>query len=192
MGDRVVFIDRDGTINVNFGYIDNPDDFEMYPGVKEGIKLLKDKGFKIIVITNQSGIARGYFSEETLENIHQKMKNELSKKGASIDAIYYCPHHPKDKCNCRKPNTGLFQQAVKELNIDVKRSFIIGDRMLDIEAGYKIGCKTVLVPENKEKVEQEMKESSIKPDYVCDDFYSGVGWILENEKKEMAIVGQDI
>lgn len=181
MGNKAMFIDRDGTINVNVEYLDNPDDFKMYPGVAEGIKLLKDNGFKIIVVTNQSGIARGYFSEETLEKIHERMKNEFSKKGTSIDAIYYCPHHPDDGCNCRKPNSGLFEKAVKDLKIDVKRSFIIGDRMLDVEAGYKIGCKTVLVPENKEKVEKEIKESKIKPDYVCNDFYSGVKWILNIE-----------
>jgi len=190
MRNKAVFVDRDGTINANLGYIDDPNDLKIYPSVAKGIKILKENGFKIIVITNQSGITRGYFSEEILEKVHQKMKNELSKKGASIDAIYYCPHHPNDGCNCRKPNTGLFQQAIRELNIDVKRSFIIGDRMLDVEAGYKIGCKTVLVPENKEKVEKEMEESNIEPDYICDDFYSGAKWILtvsQNNRKSYRI-----
>lgn len=180
MGNRAVFIDRDGTINVNFGYINNPDDFKMYPGVKDGIKLLKDNGFKIIIITNQSGIARGYFSEETLEKIHEKMKSELSKEGAMIDAIYFCPHHPDEKCNCRKPKPGMLEKAIKDFNIDIEKSFIIGDRMLDVEAGHKIGCKTVLVPERKDLVWQERKESIIEPDYVCDDFISGIKWILKN------------
>jgi len=180
MGNRAVFIDRDGTINVNFGYINNPDDFKMYPGVKEGIKLLKDNGFKIIIVTNQSGIARGYFSEDALEKIHEKMKSELSKNGTEIDAIYFCPHHPDDGCRCRKPGTGLFEQAIIDLDINAEKSFVIGDRMLDVEAGYKIDCKTVLVPEDKEKVSEEMKDSNVKPDYVCDDFSSGVRWILEN------------
>ena len=180
MKNKAVFIDRDGTINVNVEYLDDPEDFKMYPNVAKGIKLLNRSGFKVIVVTNQSGIARGFFSEKTLGRIHQRVRDDLSKKGAFVDAIYYCPHHPNDGCNCRKPNTGLFQQAIRELNIDVKRSFIIGDRMLDIEAGYKIGCKTVLVPENKEKIEKEMKESNIEPDYICDNFYSGVKYILEN------------
>jgi len=180
MGNRAVFIDRDGTINVNFGYIDNPGDFKIYPMVKEGIKLLKDKGFKIVVITNQSGIARGYFSEETLEKIHEKMKKEISEENNIIDAIYYCPHHPDENCNCRKPNSGLIEKAIIDLNIDLEKSFIIGDRMLDVEAGHRKNCKTVLVPENKEKVNIEMEESDIEPDYVCDDFYSGVEWIIEN------------
>lgn len=179
MGNRAVFIDRDGTINVNYGYIDSPDDFKIYPGVMNGIKLLKENGYKIIVVTNQSGIGRGYFGKEKLDKIHRKMDNELLKNGTAVDAIYYCPHHPDDNCNCRKPKTGLFEKAVKDLDINITESFIIGDRMLDMEAGYKIGCKTVLVPENKEKISIEMKESKVKPDYVCDDFFSGVKWILK-------------
>lgn len=180
MGNKAIFIDRDGTINVNFGYISNPSDFKAYPSVSKGIKLLRDNDFRIIVITNQSGIARGYFSEETLDKIHQRMENILAEQGAATDAIYYCPHHPNDKCNCRKPNTGLFEKAIEDFDIDVKNSFIIGDRMLDIEAGYKIGCKTVLIPEDKEKIKKEMSKSDIDPDFICDDFLSGVKWILNN------------
>ena len=134
------------------------------------------------VITNQSGIARGYFSKGVLENIHEKMKKELSKEDAGVDAIYYCPHHPDEHCNCRKPNPGLLEKAIKDFDIDIENSFIIGDRMLDVEAGYKIGCKTVLVPEDKEKIKKEMEESDVEPDVICDDFYSGVEWILENMK----------
>ena len=181
MENKAVFIDRDGTINVNVGYIDHPDDFQMYPGVIEGIKLLKKNGYKIIIVTNQSGIGRGYFVKKNLDDIHHKMNHELSENGTTVDAIYYCPHHPDDQCNCRKPKTGLLEQAVKDLNIDIKESFIIGDRMLDMEAGDKIGCNTVLVPENKEKVSLEMKKSLVKPDCICDDFLSGVQWILNHE-----------
>jgi len=179
MRNKAVFIDRDGTINVNVEYLDNPDGFQMYIGVAEGIKLLKDNGFKIIVITNQSGIARGYFSEKTLEKIHERMKKELLKKGATLDAIYYCPHHPDDNCDCRKPNTGLFKKAVKDFDIDTSRSFIIGDMTIDVEAGHRMGLKTILVPERKDVVKKEMKESKIKPDFVCDDFYTGARWIID-------------
>ena len=180
MINKAVFIDRDGTININVEYLDNPDDLQVYPGVADGIKLLRDNGFKIIVVTNQSGIARGHFSEQTLEKIHERMKNEFAKKGANIDGIYYCPHHPDDGCSCRKPNTGLLERAIKDFDIDVNDSFIIGDRMLDVEAGHKMGLKTVLVPEKKGLVEEEMKESKIKSDYVCDDFYTGVRLILDD------------
>jgi len=180
MGNRAVFIDRDGTINVNVEYLDTPDNFRMYPTVGEGIKQLRDKGFKIIVVTNQSGIARGYFSHETLEKIHRRMKDEFNKHGVTIDAIYYCPHHPDENCSCRKPKIGMLEKAIKDFDIDARHSFFIGDRMLDVETGYKVGCKTVLVPERKDLVGQERKESIIEPDYVCDDFISGVKWILKN------------
>ena len=180
MAVKAVFIDRDGTINVNVEYLDNPDRLKLYPGVAEGIKLLRDNGFRIIVITNQSGVARGFFTIDTLEKIHEKMKKELSKKGALLDAIYYCPHHPDEKCNCRKPNTELFEKAIKDFDIDLKNSFIIGDRMLDVEAGNKLGLKTILVPEKKEIVDKELRESKIKPDFICKNFYSGVKWIMKN------------
>lgn len=178
MGYKTVFIDRDGTINVNVEYLDTPDNFQMYPGVAEGIKKLQDAGFKILVVTNQSGIARGFFTEETLNKIHERMKNELSEKNASIDGLYYCPHHPDDNCDCRKPKTAMFEKAIKDHDVDVSQSFIIGDRMMDVEAGKKIGCKTILVPERKKMVEIERKNSSVKPDYICDDFSSAVSWIL--------------
>jgi len=180
MANKTVFIDRDGTINANTGYIKTPDDFKIYKGVAEGIKILNNMGYKVIIITNQSGIARGFFNEEMLEKIHEKMKKELSEKGATVDAIYFCPHHPDEKCNCRKPEPGMLQKAMKDFDVDVQKSFIIGDRMLDVEAGNKIGVKTVLVPENKKKVDIEMQESNITPDIVCDDFYSGVEWIVKN------------
>ncbi|RLF36497.1 MAG: D-glycero-beta-D-manno-heptose-1,7-bisphosphate 7-phosphatase [Thermoplasmata archaeon] len=186
MGNKAVFIDRDGTINVNVEYLDNPDDFQMYPGVAEGIKVLRDNGFKVIVVTNQSGIARGYFTEKILEGIHQKMRKELMKKGADVDGIYYCPHHPNDNCDCRKPNTGLIEKAVEDLDIDLQRSYMIGDRMLDVEAGYRMGLKTVLIPENWEKVRDEMKMSPVKPDYICDSFYKGVKWIIYIDKKKVS------
>jgi len=179
MGNRAVFIDRDGTINVNSGYISNPDQFKMYPNVAKGIKLLYNEGFKIIIITNQSGIARGYFSKEKLEEIHDKMKKGLSEENVEIDAIYYCPHHPDENCKCRKPKPGLLEQAIKDFDIDVNNSFFIGDRMLDVEAGKKVGCRTVLIPEDKELVQKEMEKSNVKPDHVCNDFYTGAKWISE-------------
>ena len=182
MGNKAVFIDRDGTINKNVEYLDNPNEFQMYPGVAEGIKTLKDSGFKIIVITNQSGIARGFFTEDTLIQIHDRMKQELSEKGATIDAIYYCPHHPNDNCSCRKPKTYLFEKAIKDFDIDTSQSFVIGDRMLDVEAGNKIGCKTILIPERKEQVKKEMEESEIEPDFIGNNFESGVEWILKDNK----------
>ena len=142
---RTVFLDRDGTIARDVHYCHRPEDFEILPTVPEAIKLLNENGFKVVVITNQSGIARGYFTEGTLAQIHQKMQDELAKYGARVDAIYYCPHHPDDGCQCRKPKTALFLKAAEEHNIDLKNSYMVGDQQMDIDAGKALGCKTALV-----------------------------------------------
>lgn len=180
MRKKAVFIDRDGTININVEYLDNPDNFKMYPGVAEGIKLLNKNGFLVIVVTNQSGIARGFFTEDVLKKIHKKMIDDFSKKGAKIDAIYYCPHHPDDNCDCRKPKIGLFKKAFEKFDIDASKSFMIGDRVLDVEAGFNMGLKTVIVPEKKKAVSKEMKKSDVTPDFYCNEFIEGVKWILDN------------
>jgi histidinol-phosphate phosphatase family protein len=179
MANKTVFVDRDGTINVNVEYLDNPEGFQMYPGVAEGIKLLNEHGFLVIVVTNQSGIARGYYTKETLDKIHERMISELKEKGAKIDGLYFCPHHPDDNCDCRKPKTGMLEMAFAEYDVDALKSFIIGDRMIDVEAGYKLKLKTILVPERIEQVKLERQKSNIEPDYVCDNFLQGVHWILK-------------
>jgi histidinol-phosphate phosphatase family protein len=145
VGNRAVFLDRDGTIARDVPYCSNPEDFDLIPTVPEAIRLLNKSDFKVVVVTNQSGIARGYFTEETLARIHQKMEAELRKQNARVDAVYFCPHHPDDGCECRKPKTTLFQKAAKELDIDLSRSSVAGDMPLDIAAGKDLGCKTVLV-----------------------------------------------
>ena len=183
MKNKAVFIDRDGTINVDGPYLDDPDEFEMYPGVGEGVKKLKENGFKIIVITNQSGIARGYFTKSDLAAIHDKMNAEFKKFKVDLDGIYYCPHHPDDNCNCRKPKTGLFEKAIKEHDIDVKKSYMLGDGIHDIEAGKKIGVTTILipVPYMGEETISEKNREECNPDYIADDFANTVEWILKNQ-----------
>lgn len=180
MRNKAVFVDRDGTINVDVHYLDDPDKFEMYPGVPIGVKKLQEHGFKIIVITNQSGIARGYFTEEQLSGVHERMKQEFQKFGVTLDGIYYCPHHPDDKCNCRKPNTGLFEKAIREHNINVEKSYMLGDKILDISAGEKIGVRTVLIPEPhlREDFLSQKNEWEYHPDYIADDFLDAIDWIL--------------
>lgn len=183
MKNKAVFIDRDGTINIDGPYLSDPDRFEMYPGVGNGIKALKENGFKIIVITNQSGIARGYFTENDLAEIHAKMKREFKKFNVELDGIYYCPHHPDDGCNCRKPKTGLFDKAIKEHDIDVKKSYMLGDKNLDVVAGRNVGTKTVLIPvpgtTGKTAIEKSKKDSC--PDYIARDFTDAIEWILKNQ-----------
>lgn len=174
---KAVFVDRDGTINRDVPYCSRPEDFELIPGVAEGIRLLNEHGFKVVVITNQSGIARGYFTEEMLALIHQKMRSELAKDAAFLDAIYYCPHHPDEECKCRKPNTGLFHKAASELQIDLSSSYVIGDRLLDVIVAKKVGCKAVLVPGEPEMLRGN-PELENQADFACSSFYSAARWIV--------------
>jgi D,D-heptose 1,7-bisphosphate phosphatase len=177
MKNKAVFLDRDGTINIDGPYLDDPDKFKMYPGVREGVKILNENGFKTIVITNQSGIARGYFTEDILSKIHERMEFEFNK----LDGIYYCPHHPDDDCDCRKPKIGLFKKAIKEHDIDVKKSFMLGDKILDIDAGQRIGVRTILIPEAHKRDEflSTKNDWGYSPDYVANDFMDAVEWILK-------------
>ncbi len=144
---KAVFLDRDGIINQKpqeHDYVKSWKEFKFIPGIEELIKAAKEEGYLVIVITNQRGIARGLVSREVVEKIHEKMVASLKKKGAIIDAIYYCPHDIKDHCNCRKPKPGMILQAAKEFNIDLKNSIVIGDSESDIMAGKAVGCKTFL------------------------------------------------
>lgn len=175
MDKRAVFLDRDGTIARDVPYCHRVEDFELLPTVPEAIKLLNESGFKVVVITNQSGIARDYFTEETLARIHKKMEDELAKSGARLDSIRYCPHHPDDGCECRKPKTALFHQAAAELGIDLSGSFMVGDMQMDINAGKALGCKTVLVTTGPNGANSIVNP----PDYVADSLLEAVNWILE-------------
>ncbi len=144
-GKRAVFIDRDDTIARDVPYCNCPEDLHLFDGVGSSIKRLSDAGFLVVMITNQSGIGRGYFSEEMLAKIHDKMRADLAMDGAKLDAIYYCPHRPDDKCACRKPGTALIEKAVKELGIDPSRSYVIGDGDHDMLMGEKMGCLCIKV-----------------------------------------------
>lgn len=178
---KAVFVDRDDTINRDVHYCSRPEDFELLLTVGTGIRLLNREGFKVVVITNQSGIARGYFTEEMLERIHQKMVDELAQYGAQVDAIFYCPHHPDEGCECRKPKPKLTYQAIKQLHIDPRQSFTIGDRLMDVELARAIGCKSVMIPSELGK--EELKNSSVFPDYIASDFESAAKWITEQYAK---------
>lgn len=180
MRNKAVFVDRDGTINIDVHYLSNLEQFEMYPGVGAGIRSLKDAGYMILVITNQSGVGRGYFSEEQLGMIHDRMRSEFLQHGVVLDGIYYCPHHPDANCNCRKPKTLMFEQAIRDLQIDVTSSFMLGDKILDIEAGKKAGVRTILIPEPHMREDCLARKSlwSCEPDFIADDFTDAVRWIL--------------
>ncbi len=184
-GRKAVFVDRDGTLNVNIDYLDDPAGYQLYPGAAEGLRLLREKGFLIVVVTNQSGIGRGFFDENALGRIHDRMRADLARGGASIDGLYFCPHTPGDKCSCRKPGTAMFERAIREHGIDPARSFVIGDMKVDVEAGKKIGAKTALVPEpkNRERTLKEIDGWGFRPDFVGHDFLSAVRWILGQDDR---------
>jgi D-glycero-D-manno-heptose 1,7-bisphosphate phosphatase len=142
---KAVFFDRDGTIAEDSPYCSRPEDFHLFPATPQVFKTFNQRGVKVVIITNQSGIGRGYFDEPTLAGIHEKMKADLAREGAYVDAIYYCPHHPDDNCACRKPKPALILRAARELAIDLKKSFVVGDMSKDIEAGKAAGCYTILI-----------------------------------------------
>ena len=140
-----VFLDRDGTMAPDVPYCHRPEDLNLFPGVAEAVRRLNQAGFKVIVVTNQSGIARGYFTHETLADIHAKMERDLALAGARLDGIYYCPHHPDEGCDCRKPKPVMLFQAALDHGIDLANSYLVGDSSIDIQAGRAAGCRTVLV-----------------------------------------------
>ena len=146
---KTVFVDRDGVINQERSdYVKSISELEIYPNVSKNIKLLKDAGFLVIVITNQSAVNRGIITHEMINQIHNSIQDHLKKHGTFLDGFYYCPHIPNENCNCRKPKPGLFQQAILELNIDLNSSWMIGDSDSDIEAADSIGCKAIKISDN--------------------------------------------
>jgi D-glycero-D-manno-heptose 1,7-bisphosphate phosphatase len=149
---RAVFLDRDGTVNVEVHYLAQPEQLELLPTVAETISKLNSLGIAVVVITNQAGVARGYFPEHRLEAVHQRLREMLGERDANVDGIYYCPHHPtaglgayRTVCNCRKPMPGMLNKAAQDLGLDLTRSLMIGDRDTDLQAGAKAGCLTALV-----------------------------------------------
>ena len=151
---KALFLDRDGTINVDKGYIYKPEDFVFLDGIVNAIKKYSQSGYLIIVITNQSGIARGYYTEYDLLALHEYIDALLLKENARIDKWYYCPHHPEAgiglyrvDCNCRKPKTGMIEQAVAEFDIDVSQSLLVGDSPRDLECGEKMGIRSLYIDE---------------------------------------------
>ncbi len=160
MTERCVFIDRDDTIAKDVPYCDSPEKFVLFPGIPEQIKRLNDAGFLVIIITNQSGINRGYFTEDTLKRIHEKMNADIEAGGGRIDDIFYCPHRPDENCACRKPKTLMGEMAAKKYDIDLKESYMIGDSDADMGFGERLGCRSIRVGEGlafKDAVDQVLR-----------------------------------
>jgi len=174
-----VFLDRDGTINEEVGYLSEPEELHLIPGAAEAIRLLNRAGVLAIVVTNQSGVGRGYFSEARVKAIHEQLAMQLAAYGAHLDAIYYCPHHPDKGCDCRKPKPGMLKRAAEEHSIALDRSFAVGDKVSDLEAGRRAGCRTVLVLTGYGmEARKAFKHSDFQPDYIARDLLGAVRWIL--------------
>jgi len=183
-----VFLDRDGVINEEVGYLSHPNSLRLIHRAAQAIRLLNRAKIPVIVVTNQSGVARGYFSEKQLCEIHRVLSALLAKDGAHIDRYYYCPHHPVEgnspyrvDCECRKPKSGLFFKAVEELDIDLRRSYFIGDKETDIEAGWRVECKTILVLTGHGQKTWINWSVPFRPYHVARNLEEAVMWILRRE-----------
>ncbi|OQY41880.1 MAG: D-glycero-beta-D-manno-heptose-1,7-bisphosphate 7-phosphatase [Fusobacteriia bacterium 4572_74] len=149
---KCIFLDRDGNINVEKDYLHKVEEFEFIDGAREAIKIFNDLDYLVVVVTNQSGVARGYYNEKSVKTLHDYLQKEVEKIGGHIDGFYYCPHHPekgigeyKLDCNCRKPEPGMFLKAQKDLDIDLSSSIMVGDKISDVKAGKNLGMRSILV-----------------------------------------------
>lgn len=176
---KAVFLDRDGVINFDSGYLSDPKKIQILPKVTEALRILKKLGFINIIIGNQSGVARNYFTLKTMWIIDSEIKKLLNKQETLLDDSFYCPHHPDiDKnCECRKPKIGLVKKAMKKYNLDVKKSFFIGNDSRDTLCGKNSGCKTVLIPRNLENSDLDLK---VKPDFIAKNLKEVTSWIERN------------
>jgi len=172
----LVLLDRDGTINVEVDYLSDPAQLQLLPGVSQGLKLLRQAGIPLAIVTNQSGVGRGFFTEETLAKIHDRLEKMLADQNIKVEGIFSCPHHPREKCACRKPLPGMALKAAAALNGDLSRSFVVGDKPCDIELGKNIGARTILV---RSGYGRNYNFSSLaKPDMVAENMEEAALWIL--------------
>jgi len=188
-----IFLDRDGTINEEVGYLDSLDKLKIIPASYQAIKLINLNGMKTVVISNQAGIAKGLFTEEFVHEINNIIQADLQKHGADIDKFYYCPHHPegngiyRQNCNCRKPAPGMLLQAAQELDIDLTQSYFVGDRFRDMETAKNAGAKGVLVKTGygEDLLQDDGPDRATptgKPDFIATDILEAVLWILKDRK----------
>lgn len=189
-----VFLDRDGTINEEVGYLDSLDKIKIIPAAYEAIKLINSNGMKAVVISNQAGVAKGFFTEEFVLTANKHLLSLLKEKGAVIDKFYYCPHHPREgtgiylqNCNCRKPAPGMLLQAAEELKIDLSSSYFVGDRFIDMETAKKVGAKGILVKTGygKDLLQDDGPDRASpegEPDFIAADILEAVQWILKERK----------
>lgn len=174
---RAVFLDRDGTIMEDSNYVGDVSRVLVIPGAAAALRQLQDAGYKLFIITNQSGVGRGYFTSEAVELIHAHLDEYFSKSGVRFDHYYVCPHHPEDNCDCRKPKPKFLLDAAREYSLDLSRCFMVGDRASDIQAGVNAGAATILVLTGVGR--QTLAKGEVKPHHVAEDIGAAATWILE-------------
>ena len=184
---RLVLIDRDGTINVERHYLSSPEQIELFPQAADAIRLLRSLNLTLAVVTNQSAIGRGYFDLARLEQIHERLHQVLAEAGATVDAVYFCPHTPDDRCLCRKPLADMARRAAEDFGARLSDSFVIGDNVCDVELGKNIGATTILVRTGYgRRTEQEQKT---QPDYIVENLFEAanlIKGILENDNSSQS------
>jgi D-glycero-D-manno-heptose 1,7-bisphosphate phosphatase len=180
-----VFLDRDGTVLHEAGYLDRAERAVIYPWAIDAARLLKQAGFRVVVVTNQAGVARGYFPEQFVRDFHAHLGQLFEAGRARVDGWYYCPHHPDGsvaeyaiRCDCRKPQPGLLRKAAADLDIDLERSFMVGDRWLDVELGQRVGAAGILVRTGYGATEATKPRDHLKPAAILEDLLEAVSWIL--------------
>ncbi len=184
-----VFLDRDGTMNRDLGYVKTPEELELFPGVVEAVARLNRAGARVVTITNQSGIARGLLTASTLEQIHDRLRALLKAGGACLDGIYVCPHAPDEGCGCRKPGTALVERAVTDLDLDLSGAYVVGDQKRDMELAVRVGAKSLLVTTGPTSLQAlaDLQAEGRQPDHVAPGLVEAVEWIIEDVKARQSL-----
>jgi D-glycero-D-manno-heptose 1,7-bisphosphate phosphatase len=185
---RAVFLDRDGVINEEVNYLSGPEDFRLLPRAAAAIRLLRKHGWQVIVVTNQSGVTRGYYTEADVAAIHERMRRDLARARTQVDAVYFCPHHPDAGCNCRKPRTLLFQQAAADFDLELAASYFVGDKLTDLLPGKALGGSTILVLTGYGQQEQvSARQQGFEPDHIAGNLYGAAQWIIQRDENTVRL-----
>jgi D-glycero-D-manno-heptose 1,7-bisphosphate phosphatase len=191
---RAVFLDRDGTVAEEVGYVNHASRIRLIPGSADAVRRVREAGFLAVVVTNQAGVARDYFEEFVVHQANQRLAELLSLEGAALDGLYYCPHHPsagvppyRQECECRKPRPGMLQQAARDLKIDLAQSYMVGDGLVDVEAARAAGVVPVLVLTGYGRGHFEHRRSrwKVEPEHIAENLPEAVSWILERERRKL-------